>query len=71
MTVAEIIGPLIGIFVIALFLVGYQRVKTLYRNSSGNVRASCPGCGAKEVEGKQDGKVFLFLCSFCGHTWFS
>jgi hypothetical protein len=71
MAVAEIIGPLIGIIIAALFLVGYQRIKTLHRNNSGNIRAPCPSCGAKGIEGEQSGKVFLFLCSFCGHTWFN
>jgi len=70
MTIAEIVGPLIGIIVIALFVVGCQRIKTLYKNNSGNVKAPCPGCGAKGIEGERSGKVFFFLCSFCGRTWF-
>ena len=70
MTIAEIIGPLLGIIIIALLLVGYQRINTLHKNYSGGMRAPCPGCGAKGVAGKQSGKAFRFLCSFCGHTWF-
>jgi hypothetical protein len=71
MTITDIFGPLIGIIITALFFVGCQRIKTLYRNNSRNVRAPCPSCGAKGIEGEQSGKVFLFLCSFCGHTWFN
>jgi hypothetical protein len=71
MTITEIIAPLIGIVITALFLVGCQRIKTLYKNNSRTVRAPCPSCGAKGIEGEQRGKVFLFLCSFCGHAWFN
>jgi len=71
MTITEIIGPLIVIIITALFLVGYQRIKTLYKNNSRNVKAPCPSCGAKGIEGEQNGKLLLFLCSFCGHTWFN
>lgn len=69
MTLAGIVAPLIGIIVIALFLVGYQRVNTLLRNASRHVRAPCPGCGAKGVRGEKCGNVFSFLCSICGHIW--
>jgi hypothetical protein len=71
MAITEIIVPLIGILIVVLFLVGFLRVKTLYKNCSRNMRAPCPSCGAKGIEGEQSGKVFLFLCSFCGHTWFN
>jgi hypothetical protein len=71
MTVTEIIGPLIGIIITVLFMVGYQRIKRLHKNNSRNVRAQCPSCGAKGIEGEPNGNIYLFLCSFCGHAWFN
>jgi predicted RNA-binding Zn-ribbon protein involved in translation (DUF1610 family) len=69
MTLAEIIGPVIGIIVMALFVVGYQRIDTLLKNHSRAMRAPCPGCGAKGIRGELCGNVFSFLCSACGHRW--
>jgi len=69
MTLAEIIGPVIGIIVMALFVVGYQRIDALLRNHSGTTRAPCPGCGAKGIRGEPCGNTYSFLCSACGHTW--